>query len=213
MNAPFDMDQMAADAQETSARALQLQKADPRLPLISALVIASDLFYAERVAKWLREGTLTFDQAVCRVGSFARLEFIMQAMDDGLVSRERVLEILPEEWPGSDPNDTNPRFLALWQEAWEANRKRYIRDGKALPRNKLLTIYRGQDADAPLGIAWSLSKVVADKFARGAGTREAHRGGIILKRQVPRSKVLAYLTARNEDEVVINPLDATEASC
>jgi len=106
-----------------------------------------------------------------------------------------LIEMLPDLWRGSDPDDTDPQYLRLWKTAWLANGRRTVRDGPHLPKGRTVRCYRGQDADAPLGIAWSLDRRVAEKFARGAGTRQSNRSGMVFETEVPRTAVLAYLTA------------------
>lgn len=194
------LDQMAVDFTAQSARAQDLMKADPRLPYVSALVIAGDLASADRSFDWLRGG-MDFDRALTMTGSYGRMPFVIRALEAGLVGRAKVLGMLPELWSDSDPDDSDPRYLALWKEAAFTGT---VIDGKPLPAGKVLTIYRGQDADAPKGIAWSLSKTTAAKFARGAATRQSNRGGIVLRAHVARKDVLAYLTGRNEDEIIVD---------
>jgi hypothetical protein len=70
----------------------------------------------------------------------------------------------------------------------------------ALPPH--LTIYRGQDAGAPLGLSWTLSHDVAEGFARGhRGIR--HRSPAICTARVRRSSVAFMCTDRDEAEVVL----------
>jgi hypothetical protein len=70
----------------------------------------------------------------------------------------------------------------------------------ALPA--LLTIYRGQDAGAPLRLAWTLLRDVAESFARGhRGIR--HRTPAICITRVRRSAVAFMCAERGEAEVVL----------
>lgn len=190
-----------------SKQALAFMARDERLPYISAFVMASDTLSGEANLERLTKGEITFAQALLYTGSYARLDLVVNAHDRGLASRDEVLDALIEYWSGSDPDDTDERFLRLWYQAWERNGNRHVTDpdGRDLPSRKRLTIYRGQDLDAPLGIAWSLSQRIAQKFAMGAATRQANRDGVILKGTVERIDVLAFLTDRGEQEVIVDP--------
>jgi hypothetical protein len=183
----------------------ELMAKDPRLTPMAALVIAGDLVTLERSKGWVLAGCPAVD-AMSFVGSFGRLEFAVWAEEGGHLAREVLLDMLPDLWRGSDPDDTDPRFLALWRAAWMRNGRTAVLDGEALPDGPTLTVYRGQDEGAPMGIAWSLDEEVAQKFARGAGTRQADRPGMVYESSVPRLAVLAYLTGRNESEVILPTL-------
>ncbi len=183
----------------------ELMAKDHKLPFTSALVIAGDLLSVDRSLQWLREGKYTFGMAEAMVGSYGRLDFRVKAYDQGLISPDQLIANLPDLWSGSDPDDTDPRFLSLWKKAWGVNGGKYLRDGKALPRRRLLTIYRGQDEGAPFGIAWSLDAATAKKFANGAATRQPNRAGVVYVAQVERAFVLGYMTGRGEAEVVVDP--------
>ena len=150
------------------------------------------------------ESGLKFDKAMWMVGSYARLEWVIEHRN--LISNEELYKLLPDIWRGSDPDDTDPRFLELWLEAWNYNKRNTIIDNKPLPPDKFLQIYRGQDEnDAIVGIAWSLNKYVALNFARGAALRQADRPGIVYTANIKSEQVIAYLTGRNEDEIIVNP--------
>ena len=66
---------------------------------------------------------------------------------------------------------------------------------------EIFTVYRGQDADAPVGLSWTTDRAVAEKFARG------HRGlwnerPTVLTGEVCKRDVAAFYTGRKESEVV-----------
>lgn len=200
-------DALAVDMAERMERAEKLREADPHLDFISAITIAGDQMSGDRARRWVTEGLPGID-AMTFVGSYARLDFAIWAVENGHLERDVLLDELPELWSGSDPDDTDPRFLALWVEAWERNGGKTVCDGKALPRRQRLRVYRGQDEDAPLGIAWTLDPKVAEKFARGAGTRQANREGVVIWTDVRRDRPLAYLTGRSESEIILPAIGA-----
>lgn len=187
----------------------QLQGNDPLLNPISAFVIAGDMLTAERADKMLAAG-MPFWDAVVSIGSYGRLGWIVDNYEKANVPLNEVLDRLPDEWVASDPNDMDPKFLKMWQFAHMRNGYEYVSDGKELPEGDPLIIYRGQDENTTFGIAWTTDIKVAEKFARGAGTRQHNRPGVVYMATVPRGKVLAYLTGRGESEVIVDPRDLVE---
>lgn len=181
---------------------------NPALPAITALVIAMDRMGAERAERMVADGVPVMD-AYPFVGSYSRIGWLLDRADRGDLTRAEALARLPEEWPDADPDDTDPRFLAAWMEAWNANGKRLLTDEprSTLPAGRFLTIFRGQSAGDRPGIAWSLARNVAERFANGASVRVP--GGIpnpvVLEARVHRRQVFAYMTHRGESEVIVNP--------
>ncbi|MGV0985108.1 MAG: hypothetical protein ACOYB2_11165 [Limnohabitans sp.] len=125
----------------------KLMAADPLLPVGSAFTIASDLASVERSKEWVNRG-MSAETALPFVGSYGRLEFVLWAVDNGHMAENDLLDMLPDLWRGADPDDTDTRFLELWQKAWIRNGKRPVRDGKHLPKGHTLRVFRGQDKDA-----------------------------------------------------------------
>jgi hypothetical protein len=202
-------DEMMAELQRYAERTGQiierLDKELPGVPYMTKVIMAGDFEVAERAEKAFRAGEIDFDRAMLMCGSYSRLDFAVRMQKAGLVPLSKVLKVLPDEWPSCDPDDTDPRFIQLWKDAYWANGYKYLRDGPPLPRRKTLTVYRGQPEGAPLGLAWSLDEEIAGRFARGAWARTPVAGGEIITAKVPRSDVLAYLTRRNESEVILDP--------
>jgi pentatricopeptide repeat protein len=191
----------------------ELMKADPALPFISAYVMAGDLVRADECFDLMVEGKVTWDQAETMVGSYGRLDLRARAYEAGLITEAEAIADLPAAWRGADPDDTDPRFLALWKLAHRANRHSTVRDrkGARIPAlrgsGELVRIYRGQDEGAPFGIAWSLSKLTAQKFANGAATRQRDRNGVVYEAKVERKLILGYCVERGEDETIVDPRD------
>jgi len=204
----FDIQTLEREGKEAASRAEALMQKDPKLPWISAYVIARDLMGADRSLNWLREGKHPWERAEVFCGSYGRLDLRVRAHAEGLITDAQALADLPSAWSGADPDDTDPRFLALWKSAFAANGGKYLRDrGRALPNQKspMLRVYRGQDEGADFGIAWSLDPLVAKKFASGAATRQHYRNGVVYTGLVPRTAILGYMTGRREAEVVFDP--------
>lgn len=159
----------------------------PHLPVITRLVVASDILSARRITE---EYEQTKDPGlVWMVGSYARVDW---AIDN--LPKKDLLEIWPELWVSSDPDDTNPVYLEIWRECPHFD--------KPLTESTY-KVYRGQRL-GPDGFSWTLDRKVAEKFARTGGLREKIRDGVVLEKVVPREKILAYLVERGEDEVIID---------
>lgn len=94
----------------------------PHLPVITRLVVASDILSARRITE---EYEQTKDPGlVWMVGSYARVDW---AIDN--LPKKDLLEIWPELWVSSDPDDTNPVYLEIWPERlyndWEPEPEDY----------------------------------------------------------------------------------------
>lgn len=194
------MGQREIDAQVRQMEIMgELAREHPNLPAITLHILANDKRQAEWATKAVQEGADPIKESVM-VGSFARFEWILDNCP-----WEWVKKNICDEWRGSDPDDTNPKFIEAWTRAWGENGHKYLKDGKGLPRNKTLEVYRGQMAEDPVGLSWSLSVDIADKFARGAGIRVGNMEGTLFVAQVWRDNVMAYITGRGEEEVIIHP--------
>jgi hypothetical protein len=207
MQAPeFDLTALAAEEAAVQERVTTIMAKDPRIPFISAYVIARDLMSADRSLGWLREGKYDWGTAEAFCGSYGRLDLRIRAYEEGLITEEQAVEDLPSQWSGSDPDDMDPRFLALWRKAFRLNGKRMLRDSrKHLPKDRPLTIFRGQDEGTPFGISWSFDHRVAVKFANGAATRQHNRRGVVYAAHVDPKNILGYMTGRGESEVIVAP--------
>ena len=185
------------------AHAERINREQPGLPPITVIVMASDAAGADMVDAAVREGKMTWGEALWQVGSYSRMEYALQWQEDGFATRDELLDKLPDLWPGSDPDDTDERFLELFREAYERNLGT-ITDGEDLPLRDVFTVYRGQRVgDETIGFAWSLDRKVAQKFANGASFR-AQVAGVVLERTVGPQDVLAYFTGRSEQEVILD---------
>jgi hypothetical protein len=195
-------ERMKAEVEERLKIVDELQKKDPTMPDIAALILAGDMLSAQKAQEMLDAGT-PFAEVLPLVGSYAKLDFALRAVEAGKWERRLLIARLPDLWRGSDPDDTDPRFLKLWREARAVNGGT-VCDGAALSRG-IVTLYRGQLPDAPLGIAWTRDRKIAEKFALTLGRRAPVSGGAVLLRFARGKDALGYLTRRHESEVVIDP--------
>lgn len=188
----------------------EILRRDPSLGFITALIMAGDRLSAERATELVESGAMKAAVAVSFVGSYARLDFAVRMQTAGKITSAWLLKNLPELWRASDPDDTDPRFLKLWKDARHRNGTTVRDDAKRdLPRGPLVTIYRGQDRGATLGISWATDRAIAVKYARGMALRQGHRDGEVLTGKVQRRYALAFLTKRNESEVIVDPARVT----
>jgi hypothetical protein len=194
---------MAEQVRSESEIAERLVAENPGLHPITAYIMASDQESANLFGARFLEGEATFAQAQALIGSYARFGWAVEQYQAGRVGADEFFAALPELWTGSDPDDTDLRFYAIWKEAHERNGGVVCDSDQHLPSGSF-PIYRGQMPDAELGFSWSTSLDVARKFARGAGAR-VPQPGIVYQARVQAPAVLAYLTARGEDEVIVGP--------
>lgn len=194
-------EQLELYSRSWSAHIERLSQQNPKLHFITLVAMASDLASADRATELVNAGTITVEKAMYLVGSFARLDWAMARLP-----RAVLFETLLDLWTGCDPDDSRPDYLQLWRDAYEANGCQVLLDNpsKPLPEGDWLAVYRGQKMDAPTGFAWSLSSEVAQRFARGAGVRAPLDNPVVYETYIPREAVLAYLTDREEEEIIVD---------
>jgi hypothetical protein len=197
------MEMLSARGAREAEVARALLTENPNLG-ITAYVIAGDVISAERATEMVKDG-VPAAKALNLIGSYARFQW---AVDN--LPRKVLLKMLPRLWSGADPDDTKPEYLELWYEAWNSNCQGAVYDDG---RNELpwgeLTIFRGQSMASPVGISWTLDRGVARKFAFTGGGRGRISDGVILTGRVMAGAVLAYITGRNESEVIADPENVT----
>jgi hypothetical protein len=171
---------------------------------VSAIIMAGDIQSRERADALFAEGK-SVEQASIMVGSYSRFDWVVDQYHMGHIGVEELSDWICELWCGADPDDTNPDFLVVWEQC--SNYKgTTLYDEKPLPDGEEFTIYRGQDNDVEweIGLSWSLSKEIATKFANGAATR-SFQDGYLATARVERSHIMAYISGRNEEELIIDP--------
>lgn len=195
-----------AEIERRHAREAEIMAGLPEnLPELTKVIMAQDMRAAEDALAAVERGEIEPKRALSFAGSYARIETLKTLVHRGKISLTEALDLLPELWPISDPDDTDPVIIRWWHHAYH-RAGRYVTDeGKKLPRRKSLTVWRGQRRGDPLGCAWSLSREIAEKFARGASFRTANPDPELVELTIDRSLILAYLTGRGEEEVIIDP--------
>jgi hypothetical protein len=187
-----------------------LMAKDPGLPYISAYIQAQDLAGMPRADEAMERGEPWFE-AIGWLGSYARLEWLKQRVEDGTIPREEVYEDrerLCDLWRGSDPDDTDQFWLEMWEDAFTSYGGMVTDEGNAPEANEdgYVTLYRGDTSEMPSGIAWSTNRDVALKFANTGGGRAGRADGHLFEAHVHIDNIYAYITGRNEFECIINPI-------
>ena len=107
--------------------------------------------------------------------------------------------IMQQEWDGFDRIDYQAfeRLFQRFRPWWRAPENSFY---SSLPDQ--IQIYRGTDADQPVGLSWTLEPSVAQSFAQG------HRGlankrPTILRATISITDVALAINGRNESEIVL----------
>lgn len=189
----------------------KLQKKHPTWSRVTLFVLSGDLAHSEKVDALFQAGEISFDEAQNAMGSFARWDWLMKQYRAGTINPVKFHENMCHWWSASDPDDTDKMSLEMFKNARAAspvipNRGQYLSDEhESLPLTEFLTVYHGQDLyEKKIGFAWTLDLAIAKKFAAGAWAR-APRPGFVLKGVVERINILAYITGRGEQEVIVQP--------
>lgn len=207
----FYEDKLAPIWKRQEQIAAELYRLNPNWGFIGVFVVSSDLANAEPYEREFEAGKLDFRAACQAMGSYARFDFAHRQYLVGRVSAEEFYDLLPELWRSSDMDDTKEEYFLTWQAMKELNSNKIIVDGLPLPHRKYLTVYHGQDRAAEsIGISWTLKRDIAVKFAKGAWMRQNNRDGVVLEGLINRKNILAYLTGRNEAEIICNPADVLD---
>lgn len=201
------LEEFAKEFEERSELAQKISE-ERGLPFTTALIIAGDELSRERAEALVAEGKSILFASI-GIGSYARFDWLVEQYYGGNLSPDEFFPVICQYWRAADPDDTNPFFLDVWEDAYSWNDFKTLTDeDKSLPDESWLTAYRGQMSDTDImGVSWSLSKDIAEKFARGAALRINVLGGSLITARVPRAAVIAYISGRNEEEIIVNPVD------
>ena len=110
----------------------RLVREHPGLHPMTAVIMAGDLRSAERATAEVNAG-VPAERAYVLVGSYARWEWCLQMVAQGALTDNWFMANIADLWRGSDPDDTNPDYLRVWQQAF-ARHGGIIRDGRPLPK-------------------------------------------------------------------------------
>lgn len=126
---------------------------------------------------------------------------------EGGVDRDTFWAVTRETWNECD-RIPHERFEGLFARYGADD---YIKR-RSLPRHigKTVTVWRGQGHHQEVGLSWTLSREVAEKFARGLRFR--NRYPIVFRRRVSRDDILFCDDSRNEQEVVLRAWDVGDRS-
>jgi len=145
------------------------------------------------VAAMVRRGA--YQEAMAMLNDATRLPALWRWHTAGRLTPELLNELLREWWCST--------YTTLSLDSWQVielfDRAGFVSDAP-LPRGRL-TIYRGQRAEADVGVCWSLSEAVAAKFA----LHNTLRRTVVLSTTAERNAILGYLTERGDDEVIVDP--------
>lgn len=176
----------------------------PSIPDITRFIMAGDIRQGQDALEQYKDGHVDLKRAFVLTGSYGRMPLLLALLDQRLINWDEASDLLVEWWSSSDPDDTDRRLIDLWYHAFR-KRNRLVTDGDDLPPGRYLSVYRGQRFGDPLGCAWSLSRHVAETFAKGASFRTAIAHPQLIEARVARVLILAYITGRGEQEVIIDP--------
>lgn len=138
-----------------------------------------------------------------------RLEFLRKWWRARKITREQLRAQLPWVWTDSEPDDTDRRWVTLFRDATRYDGKlEYNHYGDVtypFPEDEVLTIYRGTHyREDKLGLAWSLSRNVAEIFSSYMRIKDQAHGWVVTG-QVKRTDVMGYFMNRMEYEIDVDP--------
>lgn len=149
----------------------------------------------------------------CRLAVFAEIAAA------GYLTDKEYWELLGAIWSDSEYIFQNMELWQLLLSAERPQKKFFMSTEEREALHKLpevLTIYRGYQplAKNENGVSWTLRKDVAAKLGNRVWTNipgmdkplgDPQNRGKVTERRIKKSQVFAYLTGRNEDEIIILP--------
>ena len=140
-----------------------------------------------------------------------RLEALLAIKDK--LSDESYWTLVEAVWIDAESPHIN---YDIWAELWTSDRPRPDGFARLPVQGDMITVYRGTDEDElanQLGLSWSLSAEVAERFARrwGKWGRKGEDGNsVVIKAHVHRDDVLGYTNNREEQEVITLNVERVE---
>lgn len=207
--------EMSREAEMFPKAMAEIKNRYGELPIVTTLVAAQDLMSAWKADELVAGGTSPI-KASNYIGSFSKLDWLIEKYEKGLLPMNWIWKDFPKAWVAADPIGKFSDYLKFWKRAYELNGSVTLYDDsrKKLPNKKMfqtIKVYTGKAVDSPLSesISWTTKIEVAEKFANGAAVRTRINGEVVT-RYVHVSKVIAYLTTRGEYECIIDPIDVFE---
>lgn len=109
-------------------------------------------------------------------------------------------------WPSMDAieHENMAMFFEYFGDSWgiDCMANADQRSWKCLPRKKQITIYRGQDLNLPVGLAWTTDRKKAEWFANAGLRGYRKESPVILTAKVWKGDVVLCLGSRGEKEIV-----------
>jgi hypothetical protein len=107
-------------------------------------------------------------------------------------------------------------WLLVWRGDFERHRLRDRRMATSLKDRRdldkmpeTLKVWHGEEHPERIGMSWTLSRDIAAWFARRFGKK----GGKLYEGKVARSDVIAYMTSRGEEEILVEPSAVMITDC
>jgi hypothetical protein len=176
----------------TSTQAMQYEHARARMRARRELVASGDTGgFSDFLHRWY--------ESEDRPHAFLGLSAVMLEAESPDFWR-----LLAKHWPGFDavPHAAYAGTFRSRRAAWSADCMELADRALYDQLPPLVSLHRGQSGEAPIGLSWTLSREVAEGFARG------HRGKRVLSRVVLATRVrktsIAFIcTDREEEEAVL----------
>lgn len=134
--------------------------------------------------------------------------FLAEALSEDKITSATVADLVGDVWSSAEFPD---RELDRDTWRWLFDVAGFTVDGKPAPRpDQPMTLFRGSVPERRTDWSWTRDRVVAERFASGGRGRAPGRVWVC---EVPPGHMLAAITGREEDEVVVDTrgLQITEA--
>ena len=151
------------------------------------------------------------DKWICFAGCGTWLPVVAKNREE-LQRRGTFERALVQAWYGNEGTTYE------WDPAWieklflvHANRERLRAEGDALPAGKIFRVYRGVgglgECRRENGLAWTIDRVVAERFASCAVEPLKLADCLVLEGRVLREDVLTYVNWREESEMICSKVE------
>jgi hypothetical protein len=161
---------------------------------VARFMAPRDRHHEGRISALVRRGD--YQGAMAMLNDATRLPALWRWYAAGRLSRNQLNGLLRGWWSSTHTSLS----LEQWQIIDMFDSAGFVRNAR-LPAGRL-TIYRGQRAEAEIGVCWTLNEAVAAKFA----LYHTDRGqSVVLSTTTESSAILGYLKDRDEDEVIVDP--------